>query len=107
MKKLLMIAVLLGLAAALSEPLQAASDIFGVNFWAPGNATWDPPEARATIMLAEDEAAGVDEWNTTGWVNYQVPWAPTQPQNPITLTSTQGSTATFTFNNCRSGAPFY
>ncbi len=107
MKKLLMIAVLLGLAAALSEPLQAASDIFGVNFWAPGNATWDPPEARATIMLAEDEAAGVDEWNTTGWVNYQVPWAPTQPQNPITLTSSQGSTATFTFNNCRNGAPFY
>jgi hypothetical protein len=112
-KIVLTLIAVLGIAASFSTPLLAASDIFSVNFWAPGrinqgpDTEWNRADWLATIQLEEDEAAGLGDWNTTGWLNYRVPWGLTVPQEPITLTSTQGSTATFTFNDCRNGGPYH
>jgi hypothetical protein len=101
-----------------SDPASAttymsASDIFSVNFYAygKGGATyWDQESWRETVTLREggkDPAVGVGDWNTAGWVDFAVPWAPASPLNPVTLISTEGSTATFTFNDCRNGAPYH
>ena len=113
MKKLTMLFALLGVIAAFSENLFAESDIFSVNFYAYGKGGamyWDQESWRETVTLREggkDPAVGVGDWNTTGWVDFAVPWAPASPLNPVTLISTEGSTATFTFNDCRNGAPYH
>ncbi len=45
----------------------------------------------------------MSDWYTSGWLNFEVPWAPAAPLAPITLTSNQGSSASFTFKKCRNG----
>ena len=98
-----------------SDPASAttylsASNIFSVNFYTYGKGGgdyWDQEAWRETVRLEPDVSAGVGDWNTIGWLNYLVPWAPTGPQDPVTLASTQGATATFTLNNARNGGPYY
>jgi hypothetical protein len=104
----LLAVLLLGGAVA-----HAGSDIFSVNFYALGrtnqgaNTEWNLDEWQKTLTLEADQAAGVDDWNTTGWENYVVPWNPQAPQDPATITSNQGSTATFTLITARNGAPYH
>ncbi len=101
------------LVFAAGSAAQAAADIFSVNFYAWGRVNqgadteWNRPDWRETLTLEPDQAAGVGDWETTGWVNYYVPWAPAAPQDPVTITSNQGSAATFTLITCRNGAPYH
>ncbi len=101
--------VLIGFLAVLCVPMSramAADDTFGLNFYAWGGggaATW---EAGNTLTIESDQAAGAGDWETTGWENYMVPWHPTAPQEPVTITSTRGSTATFTLMAARNGGPY-
>ncbi|MCF7734678.1 MAG: Ig-like domain repeat protein, partial [Akkermansiaceae bacterium] len=79
---------------------------FSVNFyvgpdWPYGGLTTD--EEKANVKLDPYVAAGLGDWYTNGWLNFLVPWAPTSPQTPVTLTSNHGSLATFKFNDCRNG----
>ena len=81
-------------------------DTFSVNFfvgldWPYGGLTTD--EQKANVKVDPGMAAGFGDWFTSGWQNYLVPWAPTAPQAPVTLTSNRGSTATFKLTDCRNG----
>ncbi len=104
----LLVALLLGSAVA-----HARSDILSVNFYAWGRVNqgpdkeWNLPEWRETLTLEPNQAAGVGDWETTGWVNYYVPWSPSAPQKPVTITSASGYRATFTLITCRNGAPYH
>lgn len=60
-----------------------AQDILSVNFYAYGNL---PQADRHKVTLEARESAGVGTFNTTGWENYQVPWAPSSPQTLENLT---------------------
>ncbi|MCX6878989.1 MAG: Ig-like domain repeat protein [Verrucomicrobia bacterium] len=82
------------------------ANMFSVNFyvgpdWPYGGLTTD--EQKANVKVAPGMPAGLGDWYTSGWLNFLVPWAPTAPLAPVTLTSNQGSTATFTFKDCRNG----
>lgn len=80
-----------------------AQEIISVNFYAYGPlAVAD----RDKVTLEAGESAGVGAANTTGWENYDVPWAPTLPQAPVTITGTLGSTATLVLNDVRNGRPY-
>ncbi|MCF7674164.1 MAG: leucine-rich repeat protein, partial [Akkermansiaceae bacterium] len=80
-------------------------NIFSVNFYAyPGWMTDE--EQKANLRVATGVSAGMSDWSTSGWLNFAVPWAPTAPLAPVTLTSNQGSVATFTFKDCRNGGPY-
>ena len=111
MKKLMMLLVVLGVIVTFSGTVLAESDVTSVNFYAYGKGGaeyWDQIDWRETLWLeGQGLTAGVGDWATTSWVDYAVPWAPTSPQSPITLTSSGGSTSTFTFNDCRNGAPYH
>ncbi|NNM30890.1 MAG: hypothetical protein HKO57_15325 [Akkermansiaceae bacterium] len=88
------------LAACLISPAQ---DILSVNFYAYGAmASGDYDK----VTLEAGESAGVGAFNTTGWENYLVPWAPSSPRPPVTITSNQGATATLTLNDVRNGGPY-
>ncbi len=76
------------------------ADTFSVNFhFSPGNFT---PEQTANILVPSGVPAGFADWFTSGWLNFEVPFGVgTLP--PVTVTSNQGSTATFKFNDARNG----
>ncbi len=76
------------------------ADTFSVNFhFSPGSFT---PEQTANILVPSGVPAGLDDWFTSGWLNFEVPFGVgTLP--PVTVTSNQGSTATFQFNDARNG----
>jgi hypothetical protein len=76
------------------------ADTFSVNFhFSPGNFT---PEQTANILVPSGVPAGLADWFTSGWLNFEVPFGVgTLP--PVTVTSNQGSTATFKFNDARNG----
>jgi len=50
--------------------------------------------------------AGVGSLGTTGWENMPVPWNPTSPQAPVSIASTNGSSAPLTLNDVRNGGPY-
>jgi len=84
----------------------AVANTFSVNFyvgpdWPYGGLTTD--EQKANVLVPAGVPAGLGDWYASGWLNFLVPWAPTAPLAPVTLTSTLGSTATFTFKDCRNG----
>jgi hypothetical protein len=92
-----------------SAPATVSIDVspantFSVNFYANGGLT--TPEAQANLQLNPGMSAGLADWLTSGWANMEVPWSPSSPQAPATLTSNQGSTATFVFKDCRNGGPY-
>jgi len=93
-KKNVMIAVLLATLLLGSVVTHAGSDVFSVNFYALGRTNqageWNLEEWQRTLTLEEDQAAGVGDWNTSGWENLVVPWNPSAPQDPVTITSNQG-----------------
>ena len=76
-------------------------DTFSVNFFGYGGLTTD--EQKANVLIAPGVPAGLSDWFTSGWKNFEAPWAPTSPLAPVTLTSNRGSMATFKFNDCRNG----
>ena len=84
-------------------------DTFGVNFfvgpeWPYGGlGEVGNVEAKEALKVAPGMPAGFGDWFTSGWQNYLVPWAPTAPQSPVTVTSNRGSTATFRLEDCRNG----
>ena len=98
-KPIALLAVLLAGTSAITH----AQEIISVNFWRTGGGQHD---WASVLTLQPDQAAGFGDWNTTGWQNYILPWAPTQPQARFTLNGTEGSTATFTLKDCRNGGPY-
>ena len=74
---------------------------FSVNFYSYGGLS--TPDQQANVLVAPGMPAGMDGWYTSGWLNFEVPWAPSSPLPAVTLTSNQGSSATFTFKDCRNG----
>ena len=108
-KKNLLTGLLLVVLVAGNGMVQAAGDIFSVNFYAFGRNGWVDftDEERASLTIEADEAAGVEDWQTTDWENIVVPWNPSAPQDPVTITSTAGATATFTLITARNGAPYH
>lgn len=80
------------------------ADTFSVNFYANGALATE--EHRANLRVPAGVPAGFSEFFTSGWSNFEVPWAPNAPLAPVTLTSNQGSNATFTFKDCRNGGPY-
>ena len=95
-------ALLLTLIAA---PLAPAAEIISVNFWRTGAGSVDRSVWEPLMTLAPDQSAGHGDWLTDGWQNYELPWAPNAPRPAVTLTGTEGSTATFILNDCRNGGP--
>ena len=100
MNKILMMVVLLCIAVTLCEPLLAASDSFSVNFYSYGKSGSLSESQKLNLTLEADQSAGVGEWNTTGWINYT-------GTSSVTLTSTQGSMATFKVDKVRNYSPYY
>jgi hypothetical protein len=76
------------------------ANTFSVNFYfSPGDFT---PEQTANILVPPSVPAGMGDWFTSGWLNFEVPFGVgTLP--PVTVTSNQGATATFNFNDARNG----
>jgi len=79
----------------------AGRDVFSVNFYAYQNITEE--DQYENVTLEPDQSAGLGDWETTGWNNIEMPWHPAAPQYPVTITSNQGSTATFTLHDVRNG----
>ncbi|MFT4546293.1 MAG: hypothetical protein ACI9UA_002435 [Pseudoalteromonas tetraodonis] len=96
------ITLLATLIAGMTGNIQA-QEIISVNFWRNGGGehTWAP-----VLTLQSDQAAGFGDWNTTAWQNYNLPWAPSQPQAAVNLTGTEGSTVSFTLKDTRNGGPY-
>jgi len=94
------LAVLATAISPMPATLQAAlTDVFSVNFYAyNGN-----PVPAENVTLEAEQSAGVGNWETTGWENYPVPWNPGSPQEPVTITSVEGATATLTLEDVRNG----
>jgi len=101
LSELVVLLMLLGGAAA-----HAGSDVFSVNFYMK---PWPWPDADTQHITLEDanQSAGVDDWLTDGWKDIVVPWDPAAPQDPVTITSTEGLTATFTLVTARNGGSYY
>jgi hypothetical protein len=78
------------------------ANTFSVNFYAyPGNFTTD--EQRDNIRVPSGVPAGKSDWFASGWLNVAVPFGMDSPLPAVTLTSNQGSSAVFRFNDCRNG----
>jgi hypothetical protein len=68
-------------------------DTFSVNFYT----------SEGPVQIPTGVPAGLGDWFTGGWLNYDVPWSPVAPQAPVALTSNLGSSATFTLIDTRNG----
>jgi hypothetical protein len=101
MKWLLMLLAAAAALFTLSATSQAAvTDLFSVNFYAYNGS----PDPQENVTLEAEQSAGMGIWETTGWENYLVPWNPAAgTQDPVTITSVQGATATFTLIDVRNG----
>jgi hypothetical protein len=111
---LLPLAIVVMVIGPMAATLQG-SDYFSINFTSDF-LPWDGPDdwrfKQHFATLNEngvDQVAGYDRWATNGWLDVLAPWNmpddldPPQPIVPVTITSTSGATAAFTFNNCRNG----
>ncbi|MCL4181683.1 MAG: Ig-like domain repeat protein [Verrucomicrobia bacterium] len=83
------------------------ADTFSVNFTVSEDSAYggglNTAEQWANVVVGPSMPAGLSGWLATGWLNFLVPWDPDAPLAPVTLTSTLGSTATFTLKTCRNG----
>jgi len=83
--------------------LRADTDIFSINFYGYGTL---PSIDYDTVTIDAGESAGLAPWNTTVWDNVLVPGGSlSSPLSPVSITSVNGVTATFTFNDVRNGGP--
>jgi len=96
------LSLLTGLSFGVSAP-SLAVEIMSLNFYRIPNGTFD---WESRLALATDQAAGFGDWNTTGWQNYNLPWALTSPASAVALTGTEDSTATFVLKDTRNGGPY-
>ena len=78
-------------------------DVMSINFYAYGPFA---PANYNTVTLEAGESAGLGIFHVSGWQNYAVPWGPSSPAAPYTLTSSIGSTATMILNDVRNGGPY-
>ena len=76
------------------------TNTFSLNFYSFGNL---PLASQANVLMSPTLPAGLGDWFTIGWSNFEVPWNPGSPLAPVTLTSNKSSTATFTLKDCRNG----
>jgi alpha-galactosidase len=97
--------LLAGISLATTTLLPAV-EIISVNFWRSGAGSIDRSVWEPLMTLSPTDSAGFGDWQTSGWQNYELPWAPASPRPAVTLTGTEGSTATFTLNDCRNGGPY-
>jgi len=104
-KKNVMIGVLLAMLLLGSAVAHAGSDVFSVNFY---YKPWPWPEGDTHNITLEDadQFAGVGDWLTNGWQDIEIPWAPEGPQDPVSITSKEALTATFTLINARNGGSY-
>ena len=86
-----------------STSLAQATEIISLNFYRIPNNNFD---WASRLTLTPEQEAGVGDWQTSGWENYNLPWSLTSPAASVTLTGTEGSTASFTLNDTRNGGPF-
>lgn len=104
-KTVLTLAILVMAISPMAATSQA-DDIFSLNFYMyPW--PWTTQDQFDTITLEPDQSAGFDTWLTDGWENIEVPWEPSDPQDPVTITSNQGSEATFTLTDARNGGAYF
>lgn len=92
------------MTSLLSEPAPVeTTDLFSVNFYAYG--ALDSTDYDA-VTLEANETAGVGAYSMSGWENILVPWGLSSPQDAVTITSANGLSAAFTFNDVRNGGPY-
>ncbi|MCP4450135.1 MAG: discoidin domain-containing protein, partial [Planctomycetes bacterium] len=61
----------------------------------------------ANILVDEGQIAGIGDWATTGWDNFEVPWNPGPEYEGVApMTSVAGATATFTLHEARNAGGF-
>jgi hypothetical protein len=102
MKKPKALLLLTSLSLAVSGPAFAV-EMMSLNFYRIPNGNFD---WQSRLAVAPDQAAGFGDWNTTGWQNYNLPWSLSSPAPALTLTGTEGSTATFVLKDTRNGGPY-
>jgi hypothetical protein len=109
-KTVLTLIAVLGIVAGFSGNLFAEeADIFSVNFY---YKPWPWPDTDThnitlnTYPEDADQSAGFGDWLTNGWNDIEIPWDPSGPQDPETITSKKGATATFTLTTARNGGSY-
>jgi hypothetical protein len=99
----------IGVPGPASAPASATTEqgppleLMSLNLYAFGSYA---PADHNKVTLEAGESAGVGPYNVSGWQNYAVPWNPSSPSAPFTLTSNLGATATFTLKDVRNGWTF-
>ncbi|MCK4784517.1 MAG: hypothetical protein KAV87_12250, partial [Desulfobacteraceae bacterium] len=99
-KTVLTLAVVAMAILGLTAASQGAEDVFSVNFYALNGV---PAGQEENVTLEPGQSAGFDDWLTTGWENILMPWNPGSPSDPVSITSVEGATATFTLTDVRNG----
>ncbi|NQV31229.1 MAG: discoidin domain-containing protein, partial [Phycisphaeraceae bacterium] len=97
--------VLIGLLAVVCMPAShaLAADIFNFNFESDRANDGE----MANILIDEGQIAGIGDWATTGWDNFEVPWNPgPEYEGVVPMTSVAGATATFTLHETRNAGGF-
>jgi len=107
-KKNVLIGVLLAMLLLVSSA--TADDTFSLNFymypWPWVSADYHTITLNTNPEDA-DQSAGFGDWLTNGWEDIEIPWEPSAPQDPCTITSNQGSEATFTLTDARNGGGYF
>ena len=91
----------MGVITACSGSLHAASDIISVNFYHYGKSGSLNDTEKARLRVEGAEAAGVGDWNTTGWENFLAATGSHGISNSL------GSTATMNVIRTRNASPFW
>ena len=97
--------VLIGFLAVVCVPVShaLAADIFSFNFESDRANDGE----MANILIDEGQIAGIGDWATTGWDNFEVPWNPGPEYEGVApMTSVAGATATFTLHEARNAGGF-
>ncbi len=97
-----------------SQGSAGLGEVFSLNFYMypwpwtdPDNPAWKETITLNTNPGDMDQSAGYDTWLTDSWMDINIPWNPPGPQDPVTITSNQGSEATYTLNMARNGGAYF
>ena len=98
-----LIGVLLAILLLGGAVAHAGSDVFSLNFESDrANA-----DEMDNVLVDVGQTAGLGDWATTGWDNFEVPWNPgADYEGVMTITSVAGATATFTLHDARNAGGF-